>query len=320
VATRTKKKTKLKAGSGARSGKRPAVRRSPAAKSRNDLFEPGTIGVIGGVGLYEMEGLQEIVRIRLATPFGEPSGEYILGRMEGRRMAFLSRHGRGHFISPSELNFRANIFGFKMLGVERLFSVSAVGSMKEEIIPGDIVLPDQFFDRTEGRPRTFFSGGIVAHVSLADPVCPELIEMLSGAGREIGVRLHRGGTYICIEGPQFSTRAESGVFRSWGVSVIGMTNLPEARLAREAEICYTTIAMVSDYDCWNPKAGNVEIEEVTSVEQAKEMIRRAAAVVPETRSCACSRAMKNAVVTDPAVIPQKVLRELAVLLPPELKR
>ena len=324
MATRTSRKTQTRAGARKDSGKRTGAKRSFSRTPRRNLSEPGTIGVIGGVGLYEMDGLSGIERVRLSTPFGEPSGEFILGRMEDKRMAFLSRHGKGHRISPPELNFRANIYGFKLLGVERLFSVSAVGSMKEEIIPGDIVLPDQFFDRTAGRPRSFFTGGIVAHVSMADPVCPELVGIFSRAGDEMGVRFHRGGTYICIEGPQFSTRAESEVYRSWGVSVIGMTNLPEARLAREAEICYATIAIVTDYDCWNPKAGSVEIEEVfrvinTSMEKAKEIIRRAVLAVPAVRTCECSRAMQYAIVTDPAVQPKKLLQTLKILIPSRKK-
>ncbi|MDD5223293.1 MAG: S-methyl-5'-thioadenosine phosphorylase [bacterium] len=288
-------------------------------KKSNKIFEAGTIGVIGGVGLYEMPGLTDIREVRVKTPFGEPSDPFVIGRMGGRRLAFLARHGRGHRIPPGDINFRANIFGFKLLGTERIFSVSAVGSMREEIHPGDIVLPDQFFDRTAARPRTFFSREIVAHVALAHPVCPVMAGILARVGEEKGFRLHRQGTYICIEGPQFSTRAESDIYRQWGVSVIGMTNLPEARLAREAEICYATVAMVTDYDCWNEREGEVEIEDVikvmkATIGKAKEMIAGAIPHLPEARNCVCSQALKDAIVTDPKAIPARLKKTLAPIL------
>jgi len=300
-----------------KSGK--ATKSVSAGKKNDSIFEAGTIGVIGGVGLYEMPGLTDIRKVKVKTPFGEPSDPFLVGRMGGRRLAFLARHGRGHRIPPGDINFRANIFGFKLLGTERIFSVSAVGSMKEEIHPGDIVLPDQFFDRTAARPRTFFSREIVAHVALAHPVCPVMAGILARVGEEKGFRLHRRGTYICIEGPQFSTRAESDIYRQWGVSVIGMTNLPEARLAREAEICYATVAMVTDYDCWNEREGEVEIEDVirvmkATIGKAKEMIAGAVPHLPEARNCVCSQALKDAIVTDPKAIPARLKKMLAPIL------
>ena len=212
------------------------------------------VGVIGGSGLYEMEGLEAVQTVSVTTPFGDPSDSFIVGRLEGVKIAFLPRHGKGHRIQPSSLNFRANIFGMKKLGVQWIIGVSAVGSMKESIHPGDMVIPNQFIDQTKGRPSTFFSDGIVGHVSFADPVCPVLGSILQEAGKEVGATIHKNGTYLCIEGPQFSTRAESKLYRTWGVDIIGMTNLPEAKLAREAEICYSTIAFATDYDCWHETA------------------------------------------------------------------
>jgi 5'-methylthioadenosine phosphorylase len=223
------------------------------------------IGIIGGSGLYSMPGLTKIKAVRLRTPFGQPSDSYVLGTLEGRKVAFLARHGRGHRILPTELNFRANIYGFKQLGVERIVSVSAVGSLKEEHKPMEFVIPDQFFDRTRHRVDTFFGNGIVAHISFADPICPELARVLEAACKKAGVVGKRGGTYLCMEGPQFSTKAESNVYRSWGMDVIGMTNLQEAKLAREAEICYSTAAMVTDYDCWHPGHDSVTVDQVVSV-------------------------------------------------------
>ncbi len=223
------------------------------------------IGIIGGSGLYSMPGLTKIKEVRLRTPFGQPSDPYVLGTLEGRKVAFLARHGRGHRILPTELNFRANIYGFKQLGVERIVSVSAVGSLKEEHKPMEFVIPDQFFDRTRHRVDTFFGNGIVAHISFADPICPELARVLETACKKAGVVGKRGGTYLCMEGPQFSTKAESNVYRSWGMDVIGMTNLQEAKLAREAEICYSTAAMVTDYDCWHPGHDSVTVDQVVSV-------------------------------------------------------
>ncbi|MBV8866512.1 MAG: S-methyl-5'-thioadenosine phosphorylase, partial [Acidobacteriaceae bacterium] len=209
------------------------------------------IGIVGGSGFYSMLGVEGLKEVRLQTPFGEPSDAYMIGKVEGKTVAFLARHGRGHRFSPSELNYRANIYGMKMLGVERILSLSAVGSMKEEHAPLDFVIPDQFFDRTRGRISTFFGGGVVAHISFADPVCPQLASVVDSSARASGINSKLGGTYLCMEGPAFSTRAESNVYRSWGMDVIGMTNLQEAKLAREAEICYVTIAMVTDYDCWH---------------------------------------------------------------------
>ena len=220
------------------------------------------VGVIGGSGLYEMETLTEVEQVKIETPFGDPSDEYILGTLEGVRVAFLPRHGRGHRISPSELNFRANIYGFKKLGVEHILSVTAVGSLKENIHPLNVVVPDQFFDRTRQRVSTFFGDGLVAHIAFADPICPDLSELIFQAAVENGARVHRGGTYLCMEGPAFSTRAESNVYRQWRMDVIGMTNLQEAKLAREAEICYATMAMVTDYDCWHEEEEDVTVEAI----------------------------------------------------------
>ncbi len=277
------------------------------------------VGVIGGSGLYQMAGLDKIREVRVSTPFGPPSDVYIKGSLNGAEVIFLPRHGRGHRIQPTEVNFRANIFGMKKLGVERIISVSAVGSLQEEIAPGHVVIPDQFIDRTTQRPSTFFGRGIVAHVSLADPVCPALCETISRASREDGARVHDKGTYLCIEGPQFSTRAESRLYRSWGADVIGMTNLSEAKLAREAEICFATLALATDYDCWNEAAGNVEIEHVLAVlrqnvDLAQRIIRRVIGRLPEERACGCATALKDAIITDRRKIPAKRRRELAPLI------
>src|SRR3989304_83461 len=260
------------------------------------------VGVIGGSGLYEMEGLKGVKEVKIKTPFGNPSDAYITGRLGGVKMVFLPRHGRGHRILPSELNFRANIYGMKKLGAEWIISVSAVGSMREEIKPGHIVVVDQFFDRTRGRVSTFFGNGIVGHVEFADPACPHLSSILYEAGQSVGASIHKGGTYICIEGPQFSTRAESRIYRKWGVDVIGMTNIPEAKLAREAEICYATLALSTDYDCWHETAGDVSIGDVLrilaeSTKIAKSAIRLAVKQIPEKRECLCSNALKYAVIT-----------------------
>lgn len=277
------------------------------------------VGVIGGSGLYEMEGLEEVQTVSLKTPFGEPSDAFIVGRLEGVKVAFLPRHGKGHRIQPSSLNFRANIYGMKMLGAQWIIGVSAVGSMKESIHPGNMVIPDQFIDRTTGRPNTFFSDGIVAHISFADPVCPVLSQVLFEAGKEVGATVQKGGTYLCIEGPQFSTRAESRLFRSWGVDIIGMTNLPEARLAREAEICYSTIAFATDYDCWHEEAGDVSIGEVLrilaqSTKTAKSAIRHALKNLPEQRDCICSEALKYALITGKKYIPEKTKKDLEPII------
>ena len=279
----------------------------------------GAIGVIGGSGLYEMEGLEEVASVSVDTPFGSPSDALITGTLEGVPMVFLPRHGRGHRIAPSHLNARANIFAMKKLGVSRIVSVSAVGSMREEIRPGDIVVVDQFFDRTKGRPGSFFEDGIVAHVLFADPVCPVLSECLVEAGVEAGAMVHKGGTYLVIDGPQFSTRAESRVYRQWGVDVIGMTNLPEARLAREAEICYATMALATDYDCWHETEEDVSVDAVLAVlrdnvARAQEILHAAVKRVPRNRDCPCPRALENAIITDLDRIPTSVKKDLDILV------
>ena len=277
------------------------------------------VGVIGGSGLYEMEGLEDIQTVSLKTPFGNPSDAYIVGRLEGVKVVFLPRHGKGHRIQPSSLNSRANIFGMKKLGVQWIIGVSAVGSMKESIHPGEMVVPNQFIDQTKGRPNTFFDDGIVGHISFADPVCPTLSQILYDAGKEVGAKVHQDGTYICIEGPQFSTRAESRLYRTWGVDIIGMTNLPEARLAREAEICYSTIAFATDYDCWHEAAGDVSIGDVLrilaeSTKTAKSAIRQAIKHLPEKRECLCANALEYAVITGKKFIPEKTKKDLEPII------
>jgi 5'-methylthioadenosine phosphorylase len=277
------------------------------------------VGVIGGSGLYEMEQLSDVQTVSLQTPFGQPSDAFVVGRLEGVRVVFLPRHGKTHRIQPSSLNFRANIYGMKKLGVEWIIGVSAVGSMKPSIHPGNMVIPDQFIDRTVGRPSTFFSEGIVAHISFADPVCPDLGEILFQAGKQAGVTTQRGGTYICIEGPQFSTRAESNLYRSWGVDVIGMTNIPEAKLAREAEICYATLAFATDYDCWHETEEDVSVQEVLkilsqSTKTAKQVIRDALKKLPDRRRCACASALKYAIVTEKSMIPEKTKKDLEPII------
>jgi 5'-methylthioadenosine phosphorylase len=278
-----------------------------------------TVGVIGGSGLYQMAGVERGEWVAVTTPFGAPSDAYFVGEVEGIRVVFLPRHGRGHRLLPSELNFRANIYGMKKLGVEWLIAVSAVGSLKKEIAPGHIVIPDQFIDRTRGRISTFFGRGIVAHVSFADPMCATLAALLAAVGRESGAVIHAGGTYVCMEGPQFSTRAESFLYRSWGADVIGMTNLQEAKLAREAEICFATLALATDYDCWNTEAGDVIIEEVLAilsknVATAQSIIRSAIMQLPAERSCRCAQALKDAIITDRSLIPAAMRQELAILV------
>lgn len=260
------------------------------------------IGVIGGSGLYQMEGIGNIEEVKVDTPFGAPSDNFIVGDLEGRRVAFLPRHGRGHKIQPADLNFRANIFGMKKLGVKRIISVSAVGSMKEDVHPKDIVIPDQFYDNTRRRISTFFGDGIVAHVSLADPVCPVLADILYKSAAGVGARVHKGGVYLCIEGPQFSTRGESMIYRKWGVDIIGMTNVTEAKLAREAEICYATIALVTDYDCWHHEEADVTADAIIeilnkNVETSKKIIRESVGNIAGVRNCICSNAMENAIIT-----------------------
>jgi 5'-methylthioadenosine phosphorylase len=276
------------------------------------------LGIIGGSGLYEMRGLEAKREVRIDTPFGEPSDAYVTGQIEGRNVAFLPRHGRGHRISPSELNFRANIHGFKALGADAIVSVSAVGSLREQIHPGHVVVPDQFIDRTRGRIATYFGGGVVAHVSFADPFCAPLSALLIDAAKEAGATVHRGGTYVCMEGPQFSTRAESHLYRSWGGDVIGMTNLQEAKLAREAEICFTTLAMATDFDCWRSEDADVAITDVLAVLSANADLARltvatVAAALDDERVCSCRLALENAVITDRALIPRKRIDELSVV-------
>jgi len=277
------------------------------------------VGVIGGSGLYEMEGLEEVQTISLKTPFGNPSDSFIVGRLEGVKVAFLPRHGKGHRIQPSSLNFRANIYAMKKLGAQWIIGVSAVGSMKESIQPGDMVIPNQFIDQTKRRPGTFFDDGIVAHISFADPVCPILSQILCEAGKGAGATVHKDGTYICIEGPQFSTRAESRLYRTWNVDVIGMTNLPEAKLAREAEICYSTIAFATDYDCWHETVEDVSIGEVLrilaqSAKIAKGAIRQAIKHLPEKRECLCANALKYALITGKKFIPEKAKKDLGPII------
>ena len=282
------------------------------------------IGIIGGSGLYNMPGIQRVRQVRVTTPFGKPSDTFLLGELEGRAVAFLSRHGRGHVLMPSEINFRANLYALKKLGVTRIISVSAVGSLREELKPLDMVLPAQFFDRTTNRPSTFFGGGVVAHISFADPVCPVLVDALSQACASSGVNCHQGGTYICMQGPAFSTKAESATYRAWGMDVVGMTNLQEAKLAREAEICYATLAMVTDYDCWHPAHDAVTVEQIIdyltrNAQNARQIIRGAVREMPRERGCKCGSALAHAILTDPRKIPLQVRKKLALLLGKYLK-
>jgi 5'-methylthioadenosine phosphorylase len=277
------------------------------------------IGVIGGSGLYSMEGFQNTEEVALETPWGSPSDHYVVGELHGQRVAFLSRHGRGHRLTPSEINYRANIFGMKMLGVERILSLSAVGSLKEDLHPREFVLPDQFFDRTRGRASTFFGEGLVAHVSFAEPVCPQLSGVAEQASRTAGVKVKRGGTYVCMEGPAFSTKAESNLYRSWDMDLIGMTNLQEAKLAREAEICYVTIAMVTDYDCWHPEHDAVTVDDIlghllANAQNAQRVISEAIRNVPAERTCRCGSALRHAILTDRKAIPEEARRKLGLLV------
>ncbi len=277
------------------------------------------IGIIGGSGLYSMPGFDAVEEANIETPFGWPSDNYSLGQLGGRNVAFLARHGRGHRISPSELNFRANIYGMKELGVERILSLSAVGSLKAEHKPLDFVLPDQFFDRTSGRVSTFFGEGLVAHVSFADPVCPQLSGLLYEACAAAGVSAKKGGAYLCMEGPQFSTKAESNVYRSWGMDVIGMTNLQEAKLAREAEICYVTAAMVTDYDCWHPDHDAVTVNEIVgnlvkNAENACRVVTETVARMPRERSCKCGSALAHAILTDRSLVPETTIKKLGLIV------
>jgi 5'-methylthioadenosine phosphorylase len=278
-----------------------------------------TIGIIGGSGLYSMPGFEAEEERVLETPFGAPSDSYVVGTLAGKHVAFLARHGRGHRLSPSELNFRANIWGMKQLGVERIISLSAVGSLKEEHKPLDFVLPDQFVDRTRGRIATFFGEGLVAHISFAHPICPQLAKVAHGAAESAGVNAKRGGAYLCMEGPAFSTLAESNLYRSWGMDVIGMTNLTEAKLAREAEICYVTIAMVTDYDCWHPDHDAVTVNDIIAnlmknAENACKLVAAAVRAMPDERTCKCGSALSHALITDRKAIPDATRRKLELLV------
>jgi len=277
------------------------------------------IGIIGGSGLYSIPGFTAQEEANIDTPFGWPSDNYVVGTLAGRNVAFLARHGRGHRISPSELNYRANIYGLKRLGVERIISLSAVGSLKEEHRPLDFVIPDQFFDRTRGRISTFFGDGLVAHISFADPVCAELAGVVGDACRSVGVTTKQGGTYLCMEGPAFSTKAESNVYRSWGMDVIGMTNLQEAKLAREAEICYTTVAMVTDYDCWHEDHAAVTVSDIIAnltknAENASKVVAAAVAAIPSGRQCKCQSALAHAILTDRSLVPDATRQKLGILI------
>ena len=283
------------------------------------MSEELVIGVIGGSGLYDIEGLEDVEEVALSTPFGKPSDAYVRGRLGGVSMVFLPRHGRGHRILPSEINFRANIWGLKQLGVTRVLSISAVGSMREDIVPGDFVVIDQFIDRTRHRIDTFFGEGVAAHVMFADPVCGHVRKVLLDAASEAGIKAHDGGTYLNMEGPQFSTRAESRLYRAWGVDVIGMTNLQEAKLAREAELCYATVAMATDFDCWHQEHDDVTVEAViatmqANVGRARDLIARAVALMPAERTCVCHEALRFAIMTAPDRIDSEARTRLGLLI------
>jgi 5'-methylthioadenosine phosphorylase len=277
------------------------------------------VGIIGGSGLYEMEGFSDVREVRVATPFGEASDSLMVGTLAGQRVAFLARHGRGHRILPSEINFRANVFALKSLGVSWILSVSAVGSLKEAYAPLEIVIPDQLVDRTTQRPATFFGRGLVAHVAFAQPFCKKLSQVMASACAATGARHHVGGAYVCIEGPEFSTLAESRLYRSWGMDIVGMTNMQEARLAREAEICYATLAMVTDYDCWHPEHDSVTAEQIIAnlgknAATAQAALRAVLARLPIARDCECATALKFALVTAPSLVPAEVKRDLAPII------
>jgi 5'-methylthioadenosine phosphorylase len=282
------------------------------------------IGIIGGSGLYNIEGLEKVREVRVRTPFGAPSDALVVGTLGGVRVAFLSRHGRGHRTNPTSINYRANIYALKSVGVTQVISVSAVGSMKESIHPGDVVLPDQFIDLTKRRVSTFFDEGIVAHVGFGEPICRLLADALEHAGRSVGATLQRGGTYVCMEGPQFSTKAESRLYRQWGVDVIGMTNMPEAKLAREAELCYATVALATDYDCWHETEEAVSVEAILAtlhknVELAKQLLKTVVPALAPARACECHRALKNALVTAPDHISASTKRRLDLLIAPYVR-
>lgn len=279
----------------------------------------GKIGIIGGSGLYAMEGIKIIEEHRVDTPFGAPSGAAVEGELEGRNVIFLPRHGQGHRIPPHEINYRANVFAMKVLGVDKIISVSAVGSMKEMIHPGDIVIVDQFIDRTKVRHQTFFENGIVAHVPFADPICACLAKKLGRAGNDVGATIHQGGSYVCIEGPMFSTRAESNIYRQWGAAVIGMTNYQEAKLAREAEICYSTLALVTDYDCWHEEEEDVDIAKIvevmkTNISTAKRIIKKVLPTINPEEKCSCNNALQKAILTDPCFITAEAKERLKPII------
>jgi 5'-methylthioadenosine phosphorylase len=287
--------------------------------SSENLLQQAEIGIVGGSGLYAMPGLTDVHEVSLDTPFGAPSDVYVLGLLAGRKVAFLTRHGHGHRIMPTELNFRANIHGFKQLGVERIISLSAVGSLKEEHRPLDFVIPDQFVDRTRHRVDTFFGDGLVAHIGFGEPICAETAKYVEEACRRAGVNAKGGGTYLNMEGPQFSTKAESNLYRSWGMDVIGMTNLQEAKLAREAELCYVTIAMVTDYDCWHEEHDHVTVDQIVSIllknaENACNVVREAVAAIPKGRSCKCGSALAHAIITQKDAVPKVTLERLRLIV------
>ena len=278
-----------------------------------------SLGIIGGSGLYSMPGLTDTKEIRVKTPFGDPSDAIVLGTLEGKRVAFLARHGRGHRLLPGEINYRANIYAMKLLGVERIISASAVGSLKEELRPGEFLVPDQFFDRTKGRVSTFFGDGLVAHVTFAHPTCADLSTVLADASVHCAVPVHRKGTYVCMEGPQFSTLAEANFHREMRLDVIGMTNVTEAKLAREAELCYSTIAMITDYDCWHPEHESVTVAQIIATlnqnsDNAQKVLRQAVKTLPAKRNCKCGSALAHALVTDAKVVPKSTKKKLAAII------
>ncbi len=294
-----------------------------ATKQARTRTAPGAaraeIGIIGGSGLYSMAGLCNPREVRVKTPFGDPSDVIVLGTLEGKRVAFLARHGRGHRILPGEINFRANIYALKLLGVQRIISVSAVGSLREDLRPLEFLIPDQFVDRTKGRISTFFGNGIVAHVGFAKPACEQLAGVLADASERAGVKAHRGGTYVCIEGPQFSTLAEAHLHRQLRFEVIGMTNVTEAKLAREAELCYATVAMITDYDCWHPEHASVTVAQIIenlnkNAANAQQVLREAVRAMPAERHCKCGSALKYALITDPKAVPAATKKRLAPLV------
>ena len=295
-----------------------ARKSKPAARAKSSSKKTAEIGVIGGSGLYAMPGLEDAREVRLKTPFGDPSDALVIGTLEGRRVAFLARHGRGHRLMPSEINYRANICAMKMAGVERVIAVSAVGSLREDLRPMEFLIPDQFFDRTRGRVSTFFGDGVAAHISFDKPICAQVSAVLGDACDAAGVKAHRGGIYICMEGPQFSTLAEAHVHRQLRFDVVGMTNVTEAKLAREAELCYGVVAMITDYDCWHPDHSSVTIADILSnlshnADNAQSVIRRAVRALPSTRECKCGQSLKHAIITDRKAIPAAARRRLAVI-------